>query len=59
MDYGKSGKAKTKRKEPRDITRDAQSVGKASAGPKRSGAAPDKAALLARMKAAAEANKPS
>ena len=46
MDYGKSGAAKGGRKEPQDKT----------SKPGKPGAATDKSALLAGMKAAAEAH---
>lgn len=46
VDYGKSGKPKGSRKEPRNKTVNEHPTGKP-------GGAPDKAALLARMKAAA------
>ncbi len=50
MDYGKSGNPKGARKEPRNKTVNEHPRGKP-------GAETDKAALLARMKAAAEAKK--
>jgi hypothetical protein len=52
MDYGKSGNPKGARKEPRNKTVNEHPRGKP-------GAETDKAALLARMKAAAEAKKGS
>ncbi len=53
MDYSKSGNARRDKKIPRD-----PKVGTRGAPKAASGGREDKAALLARMKAAAEARKP-